>query len=61
MNDKNDLLQSIIRDFLTDPDLEWVLRRCLTGEINLFHSDNKCKFVKLITTLNIIKKNISRD
>lgn len=61
MNDKNDLLQSIIRDFLLDNDLEWVLRRCLTGEINLSHPDNKCKFVKLITALNIIKKYIDKS
>lgn len=60
MNDKNDLLQSIIRDFLLDNDLEWVLRRCLTGEINLSHPDNKCKFVKLITALSIIKKYMNK-
>lgn len=60
-NEKSQVLELIIKDFLTDPDLEWVIRRCLSGEINLSHPDNKCKFVKLITTLNIIKKNISRD
>lgn len=60
-NEKSQVLELIIKDFLTDPDLEWVLRRCLTGEINLSHPDNKCKFVKLITALSIIKKYMNKS